>query len=102
MLERLERDINMAPDDKIMLYASNAIDIYESRLKAIEKSVKNASYNYGVLVMASELKIAKVLKQGTKDCELCNEEFLDVEYKTLEDIPPYSTHPNCECKLKIV
>lgn len=100
---RIAKDIRMSDMfEEQVSYIEASFNGLEYKLPEIERSEGAAAYNYGILSMATLLKIESVWRDGQEDCEVCVAGKENVKYKTIEDIPPLSTHPNCECKLRIV
>lgn len=103
LYKRVEDDVKMAEShEKAIEYATIAFENTMFRLSQVIESETSAAYNYGILCIAVLSKIDKVWKVSVDSCELCEEGYVETKYKTIEDIPPLSTHTNCKCRLKIV
>lgn len=100
---RVENSCDIAKTKKELLeLVEDSFNVLQSRLTMISDTEIRAAHNYGVLCVAYINDIEKVWREGTEECDVCTSGFEQVKYTGIEDIPPFSTHPNCKCFIKIV
>ena len=97
--ERVELEI--LNEDSIPVAVENAFAALAYRLKAIVSSHVVLAENWGVCVVAEHLGYEEVWQESETGCSVCTGGWVQIEDITPKDVPPFSTHPNCGCKVHI-
>jgi len=71
------------------------------RLDSITSTHLVLAENWGVAMVAKHAGYDKVWQESEAACKVCKTGWVDVNKITLNDVPPFSTHPHCTCKMHI-
>jgi hypothetical protein len=86
-------DVAAAVDDAFMAL--------HYRLEQVVTSHNALASNWGVCMVADHAGYEQVWQESESDCLVCKSGWVSTKDIRHTDIPPFSTHPNCGCRVHI-
>lgn len=75
--------------------------VLEYRIKQIVTSHMALAWNWGVAITAKHAGYEEIWQESELACNVCKSGWIKTDSIQLSDVPPFSTHPNCGCKVHI-
>jgi len=100
MANRVER--NTMEYDSVEDIVDEALDNLRYRFRLILLTHIDLADNWGVALVAEHAGYEQVYQESEIGCNLCQGGWISLINRRVTEVPPFSTHPNCSCRLHIM
>jgi hypothetical protein len=99
LFQRVEEEIQQ--NDPPVLGVENAFLALHYRLDQVVSTHTALASNWGVCMAAEHAGYDHVWQDSEPGCNVCKSRWVATKDLQLRDVPPFSTHPHCGCRVHI-